>query len=194
MKAIRYLFLILLLMAGPAILESCFCPCGCDFGNNVGNGEFDFEGMSMSLWTIESTPLPPTAIKFSRIIFDVGIDMRYTMATSLFGTSVYACEPPPPIANQRITSVNITSDRDYVGTPATIPAGNELAILFKVHTDYGNVTIDEFVNKEFRGWRLAFSTDAMADSPQTHTFTFRVTLDNGQVFEMVTPTVNLSAG
>ena len=197
MKALKTVTVILLLITVPVILESCcFSSCGCGFSND-GPPHYDFTGMTMRLFSRSNyTELPMGTTTLKEVSFDVDIEANFTsmIEQGSAGFAAHACSPAPEMANQQITSIVITSDKDMVASPMTIFAGGDLSILFGVSTEMNQGPIDEILNKQFLGRRLTFFSDAVLDSQQTHTFTFRVTLDNGTVYEMVTRELSLIAG
>jgi hypothetical protein len=193
-KGLRHVIIIVAFIVSPSMLDSCICACGCDYGSDDGPPHYDFEAMSISLHTFpDYNSLPPTP-RLSGILFETQIDAKYTQVSGHGGSLLYACSPAPIIANQQIISIEILSNNDLVGHPATIKAGNDLSLFFIARTEMNDAAVDEVVKKEFRGNRLDFRTPYTLDIPQSHTFTFRITLDNGQVFEMVTQELTLAAG
>lgn len=193
MKAITALIAIVTFIVFPPIMESCVCACGCDYSND-GPPRYDFSAMSMSLYTYPDYNSLPATPRLSTILFNTEIDAKYAEVSSHGGSSVYACSPAPPIANQQITSIEIFSNHDLKGHPATMTAGTNLSGFFIALTEMAGSGVNDILNSEFRGNRLDFYTQYTLDSPQTHTFTFRITLNNGQVFEMVTKELTLAAG
>lgn len=192
-KGLRNAIFLVALIVSPPILESCICSCGCGYDND-GPPHYDFNAMSMSLYTFPGyNQLPPTP-RLSGIVFHTEIDAKYTHVRGHGGSMLYACSPAPVVANQQITSIEIYSNNDLVGHPATVQAGNDLSGFFIALSEMYETSVNDVVKKEFRGDRLDFYTQYTLDTPQSHTFTFRITLDNGQVFEMVTQELTLAAG
>jgi hypothetical protein len=197
MRLVTTAVVALLLITAPVILESC-CLSDCGCGDSDGPARFDFVDMTMTLYSRTTfAPLPSGATTLSEVYFKSDIEARYTsmIETSSVGSAAYACSPAPIYSNQQITSIVITSDSDLSTTTATIFAGEDLGVLFKVDGNefYGEVA--DILNKPFSGNHLYFLSDAQLDHGiQTHVFTFRITLDNGMVFEMVTTELSFTAG
>jgi hypothetical protein len=194
MKFLKALLATLLLVTAPVILESCcFNSCeSCFSGRNNGPPHYDFTGMTMKVYLRDQyTEVTTAPTRLSNVQFSVNIEANYTSMMKTFGSAAYACSPAPEIANQKITSIKITSNNDLASNMATIFKGDDLGALFQVETEMRRGEIADILNQQFLGRRLMFFSDVDVTSDQTHIFTFHITLDNGDEFEMVTGEVNL---
>jgi len=123
------------------------------------------------------------------------MDVTYAEVRTPRGYSLYACDYPPPSANQTVTAIDITSDHVLTTSSRTIAAGESLNALFKVYGNnrYGDA-IEFFTNSEIIDSELSFRSDERASVTQTHVFTIVITLDNGKVFKMTSTAIEIIAG
>jgi hypothetical protein len=188
MNFVKSLFVTLLFITAPVILESCG-DCG---DRDEGSSRYDMAGMTMHLYDRATyQDLPTTTVTLSEISFRVDVDAQFTSMLKAIGSAAYACSPAPSIANQKISSVVITSNNDISTNVSSKSKGEDLVSLFIAVTQHSNGPVTGMVGQEFVGDRLEFFSDLRVTSPQTHAFTFTITLDNGEIFEMTTRGITL---
>jgi hypothetical protein len=193
MKIRKLVLATVILIAAPVILESCcYNSCGSCFSAKDGTPHYDFTGMTMKVYLRDQyTEVATTPVRLSNVQFSVNIEANYTSMMKTLGSAAYACTPAPEIANQKITSIKITSNNDMFTNVATILKGEDLSRLFQIETEMRQGEMDGIMNQQFLGRRLMFFSEVDVTSQQTHIFTFHVTLDNGDDFEMVTGELSL---
>jgi hypothetical protein len=102
----------------------------------------------------------------------------------------YACSPAPPRSAQKITDITITSNQPISFSGKTIATGESLNEYFRVLENYPGSTIEEFLidrgdfSSDFDELIFIFSTkpDMIIDQ----SFTFEVSLDDGQFYSLDT--------
>lgn len=177
-----------ILITVPVILQSC---CG---GIGSGKTYYDIDDMTMDAGFYTGPPQPAPAT-LDNVNFTVKFKVTYMSMESSGGSMLYACSPAPAIGNQKITAITITSNTDLVATSGTTAAGESLNFRFFVngvgHIDdpvsdlIGNPLVDDY---------LVFGSDFVLATAQSHIFTFKITLDDGRTFTLVTDEFEFEAG
>jgi hypothetical protein len=173
----------------PVVLQSC---CG-----GISGGDdvyYNIDNMSMSVHGSTTTG-PTTPAKLADLSFLVGFQLTRAALEQAGGSALYACSPVPMISNQKIVAISITSDKDLATTAGTLNAGESLNFKFIVNS-VGHIDdpVSDLINNPLLEDYISFSSEAVLSTQQTHTFTFRITLDNGRAFEMVTEPLVLLQG
>jgi len=117
--------------------------------------------------------------------------------------SAYACSPvSPPIKRVEIVEINITSSYDF--NDAT-PAGSTLNSLFNVRYSASETPFYRYVNAElqyfslseyleqehvYAGQVIQLKLNTEPDYVDPYYFYIDITLDNGDIFQLVSPAIN----
>lgn len=197
--------MLVLLLTNLPISCNLFCDhscCGEDFENTFFNietlviksGSYPGYGDYLSEENLRDT------LKLDSMAFALAItELEYlTEATNrrphqqsfTFIPQAYACSPAPPRSAQKITEITITSDQAISFSGRNIAAGESLNEYFLVRENYPGFTIEEFLIE-----RGDFATDfdelifVFGEEPDEivdQSFTFEVSLDDGQIFSLDT--------
>jgi hypothetical protein len=197
-------FIVLLLTNVPM---SCnlFCNdscCGEDFENTF----FSIEDLTVKFGSYPgygdelTTENLSDTLKLDSMAFALAItELEYlTEATNSYHhqqafsliPSAYACSPAPPRSAQKIIDITITSDQAISFSGQDIPAGEHLNEYFLVRENYPGFTIEEFLVErgdfatDFDELIFIFSQEP--DDTIDQSFTFEVSLDDGQSFSLDT--------
>lgn len=183
----------LALVVLPVLIESCCgtgngaCPCNPDWETN-------FSINSMSLETKTKAELggvwPAVGVRsanaLSNLVLKIDMDVEYRRAQlkhPSFGPTMaaFACSPPEPQSDQKITALSITSNNVLTTRDTTLAAGTDLTGLYiKFPPPYA------YLNETLYETTLKLTTTRDVDVSQTHRFTVILKLDDGRSFEMTT--------
>jgi hypothetical protein len=190
MRLLKITMLAITLIVGPVLLESC-CLSDCCF-ESVENTHYNIEDMTMSPTPFPAVmpfpSLPGTAIKLSTVAFHFNIDVAYITALAYRGFGALACEPVLPMSEQTIKSIEITSSSKL----GNIETGDPLNDLFQVYLHETNEgqPLDEAINNSYLPY-LSFRTNTEVTSASSQSFIFRVTLDDGRLFNLISAKLDL---
>lgn len=173
----------------PVLLESC---CGGLGGG--GDTYYDIDDMVLTVHSpASSSTIPPS--KLSELTFEVRFDVTYVAMGIPGGSALHACSPAPPISNQQVAAVAITSNATLATAAGSTPAGESLNFMFRVNSP-GHIDdpVSDLINNPLLDNYFSFHSDIVLASSQTHTFTFKITLDNGKTFTLVSRRLELVQG
>lgn len=194
MRPLKILALAFVWITVPVVLESCcFSPGHCGCFNNSDDVYVNIDDMRLDVLFGGSTNVP--AAKISELIFMVEFETTRAMLEAAGGSTLYACSPAPAINNQKIAAVVITSNAVLATAAGSIPAGENLNFSFSFNAA-GHVDdpISDLINNPLLDKYITFGSKVILASKQTHTFTFKLTLDDGRSFSLVTKPLELVQG
>ena len=172
--------LLLFALIGMTLLESCY---GCGGGQSE---SFNWKDLSLVVKkkNLNSQLLDGQKIRFDSVEFFFKIDKEYIsfIPTQLFSSSssLYACDPAPPMSNQRVSEVLISSNNTYITNSKNFNSSTNLAEIF---TGSYNSTIEQFVSNQPLYDDFYFTIAHPPIGNQQHEFTFSIKLDDGRVFD-----------
>lgn len=193
MRSLRVIAVCLALIILPVLIESCCgvgngaCPCNPDWETN-----FSIQSMSLDTKTkaelggVWPAGLGKSASALSSLVLKIDMDVEYRRALleqpSFTPTmAAFACSPPEPVSDQKITALSITSNNVLTTMDTTIVAGADLARLyFKFPPPF------VYLNEALYETSITLTTGRDVDVAQTHRFTVAIKLDDGRSFEMTT--------
>jgi len=178
-----------ILITVPVILQSC---CG-----GISGGDdvyYNIDSMSMSVHAGGNGATPSPA-KLSELSFLLSFQVTRAEIQSIHGSALYACSELPMISNQKITAIAITSNKDLILTSGTITAGESLNFKFMANS-VGHIgdPVSDLINSPLLDDYVVFRSDAALTTAQTHTFIFKITLDDGRDFKLETESLDLLKG
>jgi hypothetical protein len=174
------------------IIESCCLAAGCGCGND-GQTYYDIDDMTLVVQTNAGNPV--TSAKLSDIKFTINFKVTYAGAEALVGSALYACSPAPTISKQQIAAVIITSDNGLVSDQGTKPAGDNLNFLFHVNgTSHYQDPVSDLINNPLLDNQIWFRSEKPLSTNQTHKFTFKITMDDGRAFTLLSGKLELLKG
>ncbi len=171
--------LVIFALIGITLLESCY---------NCKGGEFSgFNWKDLSLVTSRTGSVVQLTgnqkIRYDSVRFHFQIDKDYISllpSKSFSSSSLYACEPAPPVSRQRITEIRISSTSIYVTDSKSYNANSDLIEIFVA--DY-KTPIARFLTDQPTYDDFNFTIVTPPKAEQQHEFTFSIKLDDGQMFE-----------
>ena len=195
---------VVVLLTNLPISCNLFCAdscCGEDFENTF----FSIEDLSVKFGSYPgygdnlTTENLSDTLKLDSMAFALAIaDLEYLAETTSsrpqqafsFLPLAYACSPAPARSAQKITDITITSDQAISFSGRNIPAGERLNEYFLVRKNYPGFTIEEFLVErgDFAADfdELIFVFGQAPDDTVDQSFTFEVSLDDGQFYSLDT--------
>lgn len=207
MKKIKILFIIYIVyIVG---LGGCIHGGSCD----IEPSEFDIQSMRLTPYKIISiysngtyflsSITSNTILDLNQLVLTLRSDINYVKANTIefnFISSAYASSCPDPgiYTDERIASINITSDSDF---SIQYPAGSNLNDLFNVayvgNLDFvgGSTIVNKSVNDYVAttpsaNYVINIELTSLPDISKTHTFKIEYTQTNGEYYEFYTNALN----
>jgi hypothetical protein len=120
-------------------------------------------------------------IRYDSVQFHFKIDKEYLAfhSPTVFSSSLYACDPAPPISNQRISEIIIYSNYVYSTSSRNFNPGANLVEIFAVL----GVSIEQFLSNQPLEDDFHLTIGIPPTEQRNHDFTFSIKLDDGRIFD-----------
>jgi len=122
----------------------------------------------------------------------VDMEVTYTELMGSVGSTLLACSPIPPKANQTITDITISSNAMLEARSGNAPAGSNLNFVFEAtFAGHESRPVEDLIGEMYLDRTFYFRSQTVLSRLQTHTFTFSITLSDGRVFSLVSSPLEL---
>ncbi len=177
MKRIIALFGLLSVITLSSIINSCGKLGGATCGRKDRFSDYKYHANQISgtlraVIGSDEEDIRTHSYTYNELIFKIGFSgQHYSCISPTFDLfpSAYACSPPEPYSDEKITDIIIISNEDY---DETHPAGTDLKDLFEVQSSNGNrSTVSEYLQKQPKIEYIEFKLAKAPEEKKTHTFT-----------------------
>ena len=189
-------------------LITSFILYACDFGTTNGGyiTEFQIDSLKLKIGTIESPysnyymvePLDSTKYN-DTLSYEIGFEISIAKTTYITSNQIQGfglintamADPIPPSSKSNPALISIYSDEVIYANNQTFEAGESISTLFEGHYDWGDwksvIQTTEDINNWYNYSPIILRLIEAPDSTINQTFTFKVTMDDGAIFEMTSP-------